>query len=121
MRPVPLLKPDGFFVFRFLELKGGSDYNLFICERGFIMEYVYKPKGVCSMEIKFELEGDVVKNISFLGGCDGNLHAIAKLCEGMKASEVADKLEGNDCRGRGTSCADQLSRGLREAIASQKA
>ena len=81
------------------------------------MKHVYSPKGVCSSKVEFELDGDVVKNISFMGGCNGNLKAIAKLVEGRSAEEVADTLRGNTCGPRSTSCADQLSRAITEALA----
>ena len=80
------------------------------------MDYVFYPQGVCSMEIKFHLDDNVVKNISFLGGCNGNLKAISKLLEGKTVEEIEDKLLGNTCGRRPTSCADQLAIGLRQAL-----
>ena len=81
------------------------------------MEYIYRPKGVCSMQIKFEIDSsNVVKNIQFLGGCNGNLQGISKLANGRKADEVISLLEGINCGGEGTSCPDQLAKALREAI-----
>lgn len=81
------------------------------------MEYIYRPKGVCSMQIKFEIDSsNVVKNIQFLGGCNGNLQGISKLANGRKADEVISLLEGINCNGKGTSCPDQLAKALREAI-----
>ena len=81
------------------------------------MEYIYRPKGVCSMQIKFEIDSsNVVKNIQFLGGCNGNLQGISKLANGRKADEVISLLEGINCSGKGTSCPDQLAKALREAI-----
>ena len=80
-------------------------------------EYVYEPEGVCPMQITFDIEGDVIHNIRFMGGCNGNLKAISKLVEGKRADEIADILEGNLCANRGTSCADQFSKALREALA----
>ena len=68
--------------------------------------YIYTPKYVCSREIRFGLEGGRVHNLRFIGGCDGNLKAIGKLLEGRDAEEVIRLLKGNDCGGRGTSCAD---------------
>lgn len=79
------------------------------------MEYTYRAKGVCSMEIHFHLDGDVVSDISFTGGCNGNLKAISKLCDGMTVSEIERKLAGNTCGYRETSCADQLAVAVREA------
>lgn len=80
-------------------------------------EFSYSPKGVCSMQITFELdEQDVVHNVRFLGGCPGNTIGIATLAEGQKAQDLITKLEGVDCRGRGTSCPDQLAKALKQAI-----
>jgi len=67
------------------------------------------------MAIDFELDGDIIKSVKFLGGCHGNTQGIAKLVEGMKIDDVIEKLEGTDCGGRGTSCPDQLARALKEA------
>ena len=81
------------------------------------MEYIYRPKGVCSMQIKFEIDhNNVVKNIRFTGGCNGNLQGVSKLANGKKAEEIITFLEGINCGGKGTSCPDQLARALREAI-----
>lgn len=69
------------------------------------------------MQITFELdEQDVVHNVRFLGGCPGNTIGIATLAEGQKAQDLITKLEGVDCRGRGTSCPDQLAKALKQAI-----
>ena len=73
----------------------------------------YATEGVCSKEIKFEVENGVVKQLAFVGGCPGNLNAIAKLVEGMPVEDVIRKLKGNLCRNQ-TSCADQLARALEE-------
>ena len=72
-------------------------------------EHVFIPKGVCATQITFEIEDGKIYNLRFLGGCDGNLKAIGKLLEGQDAKKAASILKGNDCRGRGTSCADQLA------------
>ncbi|MCR4619019.1 MAG: TIGR03905 family TSCPD domain-containing protein [Lachnospiraceae bacterium] len=81
-------------------------------------EYSFTPRGVCSQNISFELDDENrIHNLSFIGGCNGNLKAIAKLCEGKEAAEVTKLLKGNDCRGRGTSCADQLTIALEKAVA----
>ena len=79
------------------------------------MDYTYRAKGVCAMEINFHLDGDVVSGIRFTGGCNGNLKAISKLCEGMTVSEIERRLAGNTCGGKQTSCADQLAVAVREA------
>ena len=88
-------------------------------KRRMSMRYSYKPKGVCPMKIDFDLNGDVVRNIRFLGGCDGNLKAISKLCDGMTVDEIERKLRGNTCGRKPTSCADQLARAVREAYQKQ--
>ena len=84
------------------------------------MRYIYKTKGTCSVEISFDINDDIITNISFLGGCNGNLKAIAKLVEGMKVEEIEEKLKGNTCGRRDTSCADQLARAVRAAKESIK-
>ena len=80
------------------------------------MTYTYRTKGTCSQQITFDLEDGIVKNIEFLGGCNGNLKAISKLIEGMECEKVISLLRGNDCRGRGTSCADQLTIAIENAM-----
>ena len=76
----------------------------------------YRTHGVCAQLIHFELDGDVVKNVQFLGGCNGNLQGIAKLVEGMKADEVIDRLAGIRCGNKQTSCPDQLACALKQAV-----
>ena len=78
--------------------------------------YEYKPKGVCSKLITFDLEDGKIHNLHFSGGCPGNLPAIAKLVEGADAGSIAQILRGNQCANRGTSCADQLSIAIDEAL-----
>lgn len=84
------------------------------------MKYVYKTKGTCSVEISFDINDNVITNISFLGGCNGNLKAISKLLEGQTVEYIEDKLKGNLCGNRGTSCADQLAIAVRKAYDEQK-
>lgn len=79
------------------------------------MKYSYKTKGTCSAQINFNIEGDIVTDVTFLGGCNGNLKAIAKLVDGMTVTEIEEKLLGNTCGFKNTSCADQLARAVREA------
>ena len=79
------------------------------------MEYIYKTKDVCAVQIKFDINGNIITNISFLGGCNGNLKAISKLVDGWTVEEIESKLLGNTCGRRPTSCADQLARAVREA------
>lgn len=79
------------------------------------MNYSYRTSMVCASRIDFDLEGDVVKDIVFRGGCNGNLKAIAKLVDGWTVQQIEDKLKGNTCGGKPTSCADQLAKAVREA------
>ena len=86
------------------------------------MEHVtYTPSGVCSKQIDFDIEDGKIRNLVYIGGCNGNLKAIGKLVEGKDAGEVADILRGNICGMRGTSCADQLALGVEKALAEQPA
>lgn len=71
--------------------------------------YSFTTRGVCSRQITFETEGDIIKSVNFSGGCNGNTQGISKLVEGMKIDEVIKRLKGLDCNGRGTSCPDQLA------------
>ncbi|MGG7176264.1 TIGR03905 family TSCPD domain-containing protein [Clostridium paraputrificum] len=74
----------------------------------------YKTKGTCSTEINFEIENDVIKKVDFVRGCSGNLQAISSLVAGMKVDDAIGKLEGIDCKSKGTSCPDQLAKALKE-------
>ena len=76
----------------------------------------FYPQGVCSMMIEIELEGETIKEVIFTGGCNGNLNGISKLIQGMNAREVIEKLEGTRCGVNETSCPDQLSKALRQAL-----
>ena len=80
------------------------------------MHYKYNPAGVCSMQISFDLENDVVRNVRFLGGCAGNTQGVAGLCEGRDAEELIEILEGIKCGNKGTSCPDQLAKAIRSAL-----
>jgi uncharacterized protein (TIGR03905 family) len=82
---------------------------------GDIMSYTYKTKGTCSTQIELDLDGDVVHNVKFTGGCDGNLKAIPALVEGMTVDEVEKRISGIHCGFKNTSCGDQLARACREA------
>ena len=84
------------------------------------MQYIYKPQGVCSAQIKFDINGDVISNVSFLGGCNGNLKAIAKLVDGMTVEQIENKLLGNTCGRRNTSCADQFAKAVKKAFLENK-
>ena len=79
------------------------------------MDYSYKTKGTCSREITFSVEDGKVKNVSFYGGCNGNLQGIGKLVEGMEVDEVIKRIEGIHCGMKPTSCPDQLATALKEA------
>ncbi|MBQ6303155.1 MAG: TIGR03905 family TSCPD domain-containing protein [Clostridiales bacterium] len=79
------------------------------------MQHVsFSPKGVCAMQIDFDIEDGKLHNVRFIGGCNGNLKAIGRLVEGKDAKEVADILRGNTCGMKGTSCADQFARAIDE-------
>ena len=92
-----------------------------IAERIIIMQYEYKTKGTCSQKIFFDLEDGKVTKVQFLGGCNGNLKAIAKLVEGMEASRVIELLSGNTCGFKSTSCGDQLACALKAALEEEAA
>ena len=81
------------------------------------MSYSYTTQGTCSRKITFDLEDGIVKNVSFIDGCNGNTKGIAKLVEGMKADDVIARLEGTKCDFRRTSCPDQLALALKAALA----
>lgn len=81
--------------------------------------FTYEPKGVCPMQIAFDIENDKVYNIHFVGGCNGNLKAISKLLEGWSVDDIESKLKGNICGRRQTSCADQLAIAVRKAYEEQ--
>ncbi len=85
------------------------------------MKYEYKTQNTCSQFITFDIDGDVVSNIVFYGGCNGNLKAIAKLLEGATVEHIKERLLGNTCGGRPTSCADQLARAVIQAYEENKA
>lgn len=74
--------------------------------------YSYKTSGVCSSIINLEINDNIVKNVEFVGGCAGNLLGIGHLVKGMIVDDVIAKLQGIDCRNKGTSCPDQLSKAL---------
>ena len=82
------------------------------------MEHIYRTKGTCSREISFELDGDKVRNVHFVGGCDGNLKAVSKLVDGMSVAQIE---AGNTCGPRSTSCADQLAVAVQQAYEQEQA
>ena len=79
------------------------------------MQHEYKTRGVCASKILFDLDGDTVKNIRFVGGCNGNTQGVARLAEGMKIDEVVARLKGVHCGMKPTSCPDQLAKALKQA------
>ena len=80
------------------------------------MQYKFKPTGVCSMQITFDMEDDIVSNVKFLGGCAGNTQGVAKLCEGRNVNELIEILEGIKCGYKNTSCPDQLAKAFKSAL-----
>ncbi len=85
------------------------------------MRYEYKTENTCSQLISFDIDGNVVTNIEFYGGCNGNLKAVSKLVQGMTVEEIESKLSGITCGRRPTSCADQLAKAVRESLHVQSA
>jgi len=79
------------------------------------MQYEYKTKGTCSQRILFDIEDGKVKNVQYIGGCNGNLKGIGALVEGMEVAEVITRLSGTTCGMKATSCPDQLAQALKEA------
>lgn len=80
------------------------------------MTHSYKTRGTCSRQIDFEIENGMVKNVSFFGGCNGNLKGIGALVEGRPAEEVIALLKGMKCGFKNTSCPDQLAQALEKAL-----
>ncbi len=78
--------------------------------------YTFKTHGTCSSHIQLELEGNILKRVKFIDGCDGNSKGIARLVEGMTVEEIKKRLSGIKCDGRGTSCPDQLAKAVDEAF-----
>ncbi len=76
----------------------------------------YQPQGVCSRQMKIEVEDGIVKSFQVMGGCHGNLQGIGKLVEGMKVEEVIRRLDGIRCGGKSTSCPDQLAQALKQSL-----
>ena len=84
------------------------------------MHYTYATKGTCSTQIDFEINGDVISDVNFTGGCNGNLKAVHALVEGLTVDEIEKKLGGIHCGFKNTSCGDQLAHAVREAYEAQK-
>lgn len=83
------------------------------------MKYHYKTQGTCSTAIDFDIENDVLKEVRYTGGCNGNLQGIAALVKGMRVDDVIARLEGIHCGSKATSCPDQLCKALRALQATQ--
>lgn len=83
------------------------------------MQHTYKTKGTCSTKIDFEIENDCLHNVTFTGGCNGNLKGISKLVEGENIDTVISKLKGVTCGFKQTSCPDQLAKALEEVKVKQ--
>lgn len=79
------------------------------------MEFEYRNHGTCSQSVRFEIEGNTLKHVSFFGGCNGNLQGICSLVEGMDVDEVIRRVKGIHCGSKETSCPDQLARALEAA------
>ena len=79
--------------------------------------YEYKTSGTCSQRILFDVVDGKVRNVQFIGGCNGNLKGIAALVEGMDVQDVIARVEGIKCGMKSTSCPDQLAQALKEANA----
>jgi len=80
------------------------------------MSFTYRPKGVCAQQMKFDIEDGIVKNVQIYGGCSGNLQGISRLVEGMPVEEAIKRMQGIKCGFKSTSCPDQLSIALSEAL-----
>ena len=76
----------------------------------------YRPQGVCSQQIHFDIIDNKVINVSFVGGCNGNLQGISRLIDGMDVNEAISRIEGIRCGFKSTSCPDQLARALKSAV-----
>ncbi len=77
------------------------------------MKYTYRTQGTCSQAIEIEINDNVIENVTFYGGCDGNLKGISRLVRGMRLDDVINKLEGTRCGMKTTSCPDQLAQALK--------
>ncbi len=84
------------------------------------MHYKYQCHGTCSQFIEFDITDNIITNIKFWGGCNGNLKAISKLVDGWTVEKIEQYLKGNTCGYRPTSCADQLAIGVRQALEANK-
>ena len=76
------------------------------------MRYSYKTSGTCAQEIHFDIEDGMIKELEFVGGCNGNLKAISTLVKGQDVDHIVNLLQGLTCGYKNTSCADQLTKAL---------
>lgn len=86
-----------------------------------MIKHRFTPRGVCSRGIEVEIENGIIQNVEFHGGCAGNTQGVAILCKGMRVEEAIERLSGIRCGFKSTSCPDQLSIALREALAKENA
>lgn len=84
------------------------------------MRHTIVPRGVCPMKVEFDLDGQVVTNVKFIGGCNGNLKVISSLIDGMTVDQINEKLAGNTCGSKSSSCADQLAIAVKKAMDAEK-
>ena len=84
------------------------------------MKYSVKTKGTCSAAVEFELDNGIVHNVSFIGGCNGNTTGISRLCEGVSAVEIVNRLKGIKCGFKPTSCPDQLAQAIENALEKER-
>lgn len=84
------------------------------------MKYIYQTKGTCSSKIEFDINGDVITDVQFTGGCNGNLKAVRSLVDGLTVEQIENKVKGIKCGMKSTSCADQLAIAVREAYNATK-
>ena len=84
------------------------------------MVYEINPVGVCAIKIDVKIDNGIIEDVKFLGGCAGNTLGISSLLVGMKVEDAIKKLKGIDCRGKGTSCPDQLAIGLEKILEENK-
>lgn len=84
------------------------------------MHYLYKTRGTCASQIEFDIDGNVVTNVKFVGGCNGNLKAISSFVDGMTVEEIEKKVKGITCGWKETSCSDQLACAVRKAFEENK-
>jgi len=82
------------------------------------MHYKYRTQGTCSMQIEFDINGDIITNVKFLGGCPGNLTAISRVVEGKTVKQIEEWFKDIKCGNKPTSCSAQLAKAVREAYES---